>query len=271
MPSEMTICHGTGEIPRVAGGVSDEKAAIPDPRADQADLAGLQNALLTTDSLEQFLHELVTLSAAMVADGLSCGLSLRQRGRPPVTACSDPLASVADEARYQAGDGPAAHALRHGQPVLVDDLAVPDRWPRFCRQAADRGIRSCYALPLTEGGATVGALALYSRQPSAFGPEETRRAAAFARHASGALTLALRMASCADLNDQLRSSIASRAVIDQAVGVIMATEHCPQERAFAILRSASQNTNVKLRDLAVDIVTSASGEPPRPTSPFEVG
>ena len=92
----MTICHGTGEIPRVAGGVSDEKAAIPDPRADQADLAGLQNALLTTDSLEQFLHELVTLSAAMVADGLSCGLSLRQRGRPPVTACSDPLASVAD-------------------------------------------------------------------------------------------------------------------------------------------------------------------------------
>jgi AmiR/NasT family two-component response regulator len=51
--------------------------------------------------------------------------------------------------------------------------------------------------------------------------------------------------------------------------VIMATEHCPQDTAFALLRSVSQNTNVKLRDLAADIVTSVSGEPPRPASPFE--
>jgi AmiR/NasT family two-component response regulator len=63
----------------------------------------------------------------------------------------------------------------------------------------------------------------------------------------------------------------SRAVIDQALGVIMATERCPQDRAFALLRSASQNTNVKLRDLATTIVTRVSGEPPRPAAPFEDG
>jgi len=96
------------------------------------------------------------------------------------------------------------------------------------------------------------------------GAYAARRAATFARHASCALTLALRMASCADLNDQLKSSLASRAVIDQAVCVIMATERCPQDRAFALLRSVSQNTNVKLRDLAADIVTNAGGEPPLP-------
>ena len=93
----------------------------------------------------------------------------------------------------------------------------------------------------------------------------------FARDAAGALTLALRMASCADQNDQLRSSIVSRAVIDQALGVIMATERCPQDKAFAMLRSVSQNTNVKLRDLAASIVTRVSGEPPRLTAPFEDG
>jgi len=66
----------------------------------------------------------------------------------------------------------------------------------------------------------------------------------------------------------LRSSLISRAVIDQALGIIMATEHCTQARAFAILRSASQNSNVKLRNIAGAIVTSITGEPPQ-SAPFE--
>jgi GAF domain-containing protein len=241
-------------------------------QADSADLAGLQNALLKTDNVAQFLQELAMLATTMVADGLSCGMALRQRSHPAmVTACSDRLASAADDVQYQTGDGPCLQAMRHARPVLVDDTTAHDQWRRFCDEAVAVGIRSCYALPLIAEGAPAGALILYSRVPSAFGPDETRRAATFARHASGALALALRMASYADLNDQLKSSIASRAVIDQAVGVVMATEHCTQERAFAMLRSVSQNTNVKLRELAADIVTSVSGEPPRPTSPFEDG
>jgi GAF domain-containing protein len=238
----------------------------------QADLIGLQNALLNTDNVEQFLHELAVLSTRVVTDGLSCGMTLRQRGRPAATvACTDPLASQADEVQYQTGDGPCLHAIRRGEPVHIRDVARHDRWPRFCRQAASLGIRSCLAMPLITDGEPAGALALYARRPFAFGPAETRRAESFARHASGALTLALRIASCEDLNDQLRSSIVSRAVIDQALGVIMATERCPQQRAFALLRTVSQNTNVKLRDLAATIVTSVSGVPPSPASSFEEG
>jgi GAF domain-containing protein len=238
----------------------------------QADLAGLQDALLNTDSVEQFLHELAVLAARTVSDGMSCGMAVRQRGRhTPVSACSDPLASEADQLQAQAGDGPALRALRDARPQHVHDTATENRWPRFCRQAASLGVRSCYALPLITGGELAGALVLYGRRPGAFGPEEIRRAERFARNAAGALTLALRLASCADQNDQLRSSIMSRTVIDQALGVIMATRRCPQDKAFALLRSLSQNTNVKLRDLAVSIVSNASGEPPQPTAPFEDG
>ena len=238
------------------------------------ELTGLQNALLNTDSVEQFLHELAVLAVRSVGggDAMSCGMALRRRGRPTTaTACSDPLASEADRVQYQSGDGPALHAVQHVRPASVHDTASEHRWPRFCRQAAALGIGSCYATPLIADGEPTGALVLYARRPGAFGPEEARRADRFARHASGALTLSLRMASCADQNDQLRSSIMSRAVIDQALGVIMATERCPQDKAFALLRSVSQNTNVKLRDLAVTIVTRVSGEPPRPTAPFEDG
>ena len=162
----------------------------------------------------------------------------------------------------QAGEGPAAHVLRHGRPVRIQDTATLDRWPRFCRQAARSASAPATPCRSSPTARSAGALLLYARQPGAFGPEEARRAEKFAGHASGALALSLRMASCLDQNEQLRSSIVSRAVIDQALGVIMATEHCPQDKAFALLRSVSQNTNVKLRDLAATIVTRVSGEPP---------
>lgn len=237
-----------------------------------ADIIGLQNALLNTSNVDQFLHELAVLATRVVTDGLCCGMTLRQRGRLPGTvACTDPLAAQADDVQFRTGDGPSLHAMRRGEWVHIPDMTRHDRWRRFCRHAVSLGIRSCLAMPLITDGEPVGALALYARRPFAFGPDETRRADRFARNASGALTLSLRMANCEDLNGQLRSSIASRAVIDQALGVIMATEHCPQEKAFALLRTVSQNTNVKLRDLAATIVTSVSGEPPRPASPFEEG
>jgi GAF domain-containing protein len=236
----------------------------------QEGIEGLQNALLTTDSVEQFLRELAILSAQAVDNAMSCGMSLTQRGRSqPVTACSDPLAAAADDVQYQTGAGPSLHALRHARPVRIDDTLVSQLWPTFCRQAEELGIRSCYALPLTVDGEPVGALTLYSGRPGAFGPEETRRADRFGKDASGALALAIRMAACTDLNDQLRSSIGSRAIIDQALGVIMATEHVAQDRALALLRSVSQTSNVRLRDLAASIVTRVSGEPPQPASPFE--
>ncbi len=240
----------------------------------QTELAGLQNALLETESVEQFLHELAVLAAGAVSDGevMSCGMALRRQGSPTsTTACSDPLASQADRVQYQSGDGPALEAMRRAHPVNVRDTAIEAHWPRFCREADSLGFRSCYAVPLVHEGEPVGALMLYARRAGAFGPEQERRAARFARHAAGALTLSLRMASCADQNDQLRSSIMSRAVIDQALGVIMATERCPQDKAFAMLRTVSQNSNVKIRDLAATIVARISGEPPKSTAPFEDG
>ena len=190
--------------------------------------------------------------------------------RDPIEDLSCSLRSVHEailSARVSAPE--ASLENRSARPVRIDDTLVSQQWPKFCRQADELGIRSCYALPLIVDGESVGALILYSRQRAAFGPEETARADRFAKDASGALTLALRMASCTDLNEQLRSSIGSRTIIDQALGVIMATEHVAQDRALALLKSISQNTNVRLRDLAASIVTRVSGQPPQPTSPFE--
>ena len=236
-----------------------------------ADLKELHGALLSTRSVEQFLHEVAVLAARLVSGGLSCGMTMRPNGRLITVACSDEVAARADEVQYDLDDGPCLYAMRDGQMAYIGDTAEKAQWPDFEAQAAAHGIRSCLALPLHADGKPVGALNLYARQASAFGPAEARRAENFAENVSGALTLAVRLASDAALIEQLRSSLMSRTVIDQALGIIMAREHCPQARAFAILRSASQNSNVKLRDIAGAVVTSVTGEPPQPAPAFEVG
>jgi len=225
--------------------------------------------LLSTQSVEQFLHEMALMAARLGSGGLSCGMTMQPSGKPVTVACSDLVAARVDEVQYELDDGPCLHAMRDGHLVHIEDTAEKASWPGFEAQAASYGIRSCLALPLNADGKPVGALNLYSHETSAFGAAEALRAESFAENASGALSLAMRLASRAALIEQLRSSLASRTVIDQALGIIMAREHCTQARAFAILRSASQNGNVKLRDIARAVVTSVSGEPPQPAPPFE--
>jgi GAF domain-containing protein len=238
----------------------------------QGDFKELQDALLNTETVEQFLHEMAVLAADLVGGGdMSCGMTMQPNGRPITVACSDSLAGLMDEFQYELDDGPCLSAMRDGKVVHIDDTAETTRWPSFEARAASLGIRSCLALPLNVDGRPAGTLNLYARAASAFGPEQEQRAAEFALSASGALALAVRLASLATLIQQLRSSLTSRTVIDQALGIIMAREHCTQARAFAILRAASQNSNVKLRDIATEIVTSISGEPPAPPPPFEDG
>ena len=217
-----------------------------------------------------------------VGEGVYCGMTMRPQGRSLTVACTDDVAAKVDEIQYRLGDGPCLHAMRDDEVVSIPDTADESRWPAFESQAAAVGIRSCLAVPLKaidearkedhESG-PLGALNLYATTANAFGESQTRRAEDFADTAAGALALARRLALYADLNGQLRESLASRSVIDQALGIIMASggigpgdgdRHCTQARAVELLRTASQNTNTKLQDLARAIVMSVTGEPVQP-------
>ncbi|WP_411149246.1 ANTAR domain-containing protein [Streptomyces sp. A30] len=59
-------------------------------------------------------------------------------------------------------------------------------------------------------------------------------------------------------NDQLRRALASRAVIDQARGMVMALAPCSSERAWDVLVDVSQHCNIKLRDVAVALVVTTN-------------
>src|SRR5713226_1056398 len=154
---------------------------------DAGDFKELQDALLDTQGVEQFLHEMAGLAARRVSGGLSCGMTMQANGRPVTVACSDPVAARVDEMQYELDDGPCLHAMRDGRMVRIEDTADKARWPEFEARAAAHGIRSCMALPLHADGKPLVALNLYAREASAFGTAAARRAENFAENASGAL------------------------------------------------------------------------------------
>ncbi len=229
-----------------------------------ASFAELQALLLGTESIDGFLRELAVLAADSLGEGLSCGITLQPNGRPLTVASSDGSASQVDELQYGLDQGPCLTALRTGQIIRVDDLAGDRRWRRYAVRALAHGVRSLLSFPLGSRDSLVGALNLYSREAGFFGEALERQAEGFARNASVAVGIAARMAQQAVLTEQLRTSLASRSVIDQALGIIMAEQRCSAADAFAILRGASQNRNIKLRRVAEDIVRSVSGAKPQP-------
>ena len=59
----------------------------------------------------------------------------------------------------------------------------------------------------------------------------------------------------------LRAALESRATIEQAKGIVMATMHCTADEAFDLLKQQSQYENRKLREIARDLVISTSRRP----------
>lgn len=234
------------------------------PSDFRASIAELQAVLLGTESIDGFLQEVAVLAARELGEGLSCGITLQPNGRPLTVASSDANAAQTDELQYGLDHGPCLTALRTGTLIRIDDLATDQRWRDYAVRALAGGVRSSLSMPLTVPDRTVGALNLYSDRPHFFGEAQTRLAERFAQDATIAVGIAAQLAAQSVLTSQLQASLASRAVIDQAIGVIMGQERCTAADAFAILRAASQNRNIKLRQVAEQIVIGVTGSPPQP-------
>ncbi|MCA1671900.1 MAG: GAF and ANTAR domain-containing protein [Actinobacteria bacterium] len=222
----------------------------------------LQQLLLATEDITEFLDEVARYAAATIASDLSCGITLDRNGSPVTVASSDSLAGSLDEVQYGHDHGPCLTAMRTGKSVVITDLAQDSRWGNYQSDALAHGIVSALSLALDAGQGVRGALNLYAARPEVFGADRQQRAEGFAAEASRALRLAVRLSDQVRLTRHLETAMATRSVIDQAIGVIMAQNRCTADDAFDILRRASNHRNIKLRDVAGGLVTRVSGKTP---------
>lgn len=232
--------------------------------AGHAWLSELQALLLGTETLQGFLDRLAQLTTQALPEGSSCGVTVRQDGRPVTLTASDDWTMRVDQMQYDLGEGPCVDALSTGKVNYIPDTTTEVRWADFCQAAHDQGVRSCLALPLNSPNGLMGCYNLYSIRCDGFGEESRGQLEVFAGNAAGAVAVAMRLADQAQLSENLHQALTSRAVIDRAIGIMMAQQRCDAGAAFDILRRASQNRNVKLRELAAEIVTAVSGKSPEP-------
>jgi GAF domain-containing protein len=225
--------------------------------------AELQELLLDTEDITEFLQQLAVFAADAMGGDVSCGITLRRDGRPMTVASSDDRASRVDEVQYGYDEGPCLTSMRTGEIRLVEDLAGDDRWGNYQMDALSHGVQASLSVPLrTDGSTSFGALNLYAGHTHAFDERQQAIAVQLGQEAARAVALAARLANHAELVEQLTAALASRTTIDQALGVIMGQNRCSADEAFQILRNASQNRNVKLRLIAAEILTAITGTPP---------
>lgn len=239
-------------------------------------LVQLGGVVLSTETLETAVAMVTRLAAATIPRTAGAGVTLVDGRGHRTTAASDPLVGEADTLQYKFDSGPCLTAWSEQVTVRIDDLDTEDRWPRWTAAAADLGIGSMVSLPLVAGDTSVGAIKVYSRQAGVYDAHAEQVLGMFAEQAAVLLTNMLTLADARQLSAQLTEALHRRDIIGQAKGVLMTRGAGDPETAFAMLVAASQQSNLKLHDVADQLMTSLRSrrsDPPRPpwTSPAVEG
>jgi len=223
---------------------------------DFSETAGI---LFSAGSVTDTLASVVNLAVATIEGCDFAGLFLINGNIVSTPVSTDPLVDEADAMQHQTGEGPCLDAIVHQLIFYVDDLNSDLRWPHFAPQATALGLRSMLALPLV-GSESIGAINLYARYPAAFGVVDRAKATILASLASLALTVAHTHEDEERRADNLMAALDSRETIGEALGILMERERISSNQAFEVLRRASQHLNLKLREVAQNLVDT--GERP---------
>jgi GAF domain-containing protein len=199
-------------------------------------------------STQQTLDKVVLVATEMIQGCDLVGISVVRPGGIDTPAGSDEALNRIDELQFTLKEGPCFDALHNQETVVSRDLATDSRWPRWGPLVAKEiGVVSIASYRLFTTADTLGALNLYSRRPDAFDTDDIYNGQALAAHVAVALAASQNVA-------HLELAVVNRTVIGQAEGILMERFQIPADQAFAVLRRVSQHRNVKLNQVAEELV-----------------
>ncbi|MGH3158634.1 MAG: ANTAR domain-containing protein [Streptosporangiaceae bacterium] len=223
------------------------------------DLAGV---LQEEEELGRVLQCSVDQVTTAVPGADMVSVTVLRDDRGETVASSTERVHAIDADQYEARRGPCLEAARTGDVVRTGVEQARERWPEFARSARAAGVESYLSCPLLIDEEFAGTLNLYSEQPHGFADFDVALIRLYVAAAVAAIASARRYTRAREVSVQLRRALDSRAVIDQARGVLMTQRGITAEQALEELSRESQNTNVKLRDIATRLVTDLT-RPPR--------
>jgi hypothetical protein len=205
------------------------------------------------------LSRLTRLGVELVPGSTAAALTIEGEQAAMTFAASDHRLYDLHDLQFRVAEGPAVEALRYNEPRRIDDMSADQRWPAFCRAAAKAGFGSCLMLPLRTDQRPSGAISLYAQAGAVFRGTSHDLALLFAAQGGTAVHNATVYGAAQVMIGNLHTALQSRAVIEQAKGVLHADLGVSPDEAFALLSRRSQQTNRKVRALAWDLIRGAVG------------
>jgi GAF domain-containing protein len=217
----------------------------------------LRTALPETDDLLAGLLRLAEATrTALEVDG--AGLSLVHEDDPPRwVAATDAAMELLAQVQHDFDEGPYLQAYAEDRTVAVQDLRAAPAWARLDAVVGQLHVRSVLSVPVRLGDQPVGTLDVYSIQPRAWTTHELEAMGEFATVAAELVHTSVELASRKLEVAQLRQAMTSRIWIEQAKGVLAATQGSDPEAAFQQLRARARASSRKLADLAREVVQDA--------------
>jgi GAF domain-containing protein len=223
---------------------------VPDDAVVQPAFEELGRISFAAHSLESVLQT-VTAAASRVLPGEPLtSVTIISDDRPTTVAASGDLALELDRVQYRLGDGPCVSAASTGRTSEIVHTGSDGAWPDFAAVAAAAGCASVLSFPLPVREKVAGALNVYNRE---FTVADERTRALVSRFADYAVVPVSNMylyENAVERAEHLAAALDSRAVIDQAKGILMERYKLTADQAFQALTRVSMETNTKVRDIA---------------------
>ena len=229
-------------------------------------LAAMCQLPLTAEDRQTLLQRLAVLAQEAVPRAAGVSVTVGAPEDPEQLSSDRQLAQRLDAAQMQAVEGPCVEAFHSREIVVTHDVASDPRWPRLARLAQGLGVSGVLAVPLTAADQCLGVLNVYASFPDKLDEQDERISELVGRSVSAVLHTAADRDDLARLAANLNAALTSRAVIDQAKGIVMARLGCSADEAFRRLSVMSQRSNIKLREVARMLVEGIAGADPVSTT-----
>lgn len=227
------------------------------PRDLSAELAQAASELLSLASASESraMHRLVELAARHVPGCSGATAVLWQEDEPAVSSASHPDLSELAEVQLASRRGPAIEARAEGKQVSCPDTLSEDRWPEYTSRALSMGVRSSLTLVHTSGqlGLT---MTMYATRPNVLDASRAPVAELLIAFGSAVMRNTSSYDAAQRTVRQLSEGADSRAVVDQAKGILMVGLSCSADEALRRMREISQTSQIKVTEVARRIVES---------------
>ena len=229
-----------------------ESSMTPDSSRIRDAITQVATMLHTPMTVDETLAAIVSAAQRTVPGFDHVGVSITHSGTGEIEtrAGTDQLVWDLDTLQYELREGPCYDSITEHGVMVVEHARHAQRWPRYIPEAASRGLKAQLAVGIYEDGESLGGLNLYSTGAETVDPDAVHIAELFATHAAQALGRSR-------AERQLNEAIESRQAIGQAIGIVMERYELSSHHAFQFLVRTSQTGNVKLREVAAELVRAA--------------